>query len=100
MDFIKKNSSNSFLIHLNVKTNSKKQDINVDGRYLTFSLRSKPIQNKANKELFNLLRKRLKISSNQIKFISGVKSNNKTLEITYFKDIEEKEILKKLINQK
>ncbi|MFX0070636.1 MAG: DUF167 domain-containing protein [Candidatus Hermodarchaeota archaeon] len=97
MDFIKKYSGNSYVIYLNVKTNSKKQDIKIDGNFLTIFLRSKPIQNKANKELFSLLRKRLKISSNQIEFISGAKSNNKSLKINFLEEIEEQEILKKLI---
>ena len=49
--------------------------------FLTISLCSKPIQNKANKELLNLIKKKLKISSSKIQIISGTKSSNKTIKI-------------------
>jgi len=80
-----------------VKPNSKKQDVINNGEFLTILVRSKAIQNKANKELINLIKRRLKISSNQIQIISGLKGSNKLIQINFLEDIEEREIYKKLI---
>ncbi|MFX1257141.1 MAG: DUF167 domain-containing protein, partial [Promethearchaeota archaeon] len=66
MGFLREDSKNCFLLQVYVNPNSKKQDIIDNGDYLTILIRSKPIQNKANKELLNFLKKKFKISSNQI----------------------------------
>ena len=57
MGFIEKKSEITFLLHINVKPNSKKQKIIDNSECLTIFLRSKPIQNRANKELISLLKK-------------------------------------------
>ena len=98
MSYLEKKSETNYLIKLNVKPNSKKQKIVDNGGFLTIYLHSKPIQNKANKELINLLKKKLSVSSNQIQIISGLKSSNKIIQIIFSFDIKEREIYHKLIN--
>lgn len=98
MGFIERKPGNAFILHLYIKPNSIRQEIIDDGDYLKIKLRSKPIQNKANIELLNLLRKKLKILSNQIKIISGLKSPHKTIMINFSKKIEEQEIIKKILS--
>jgi len=60
MNFLKKHSDTNYIIRLHVKPNSKNQKVKDTGEFLTISLCSKPIQNKANKELINLLIKKLR----------------------------------------
>ena len=97
MKFLEKISDTSYFVKLNVKTDSKKQKIVNDDDFLTIFLKSKPIQNKANKELLNLIKRRLKISMDQIQIISGLKSHNKLIKLDFIETIEEREILRKLI---
>jgi len=97
-NFIEKKSDKSYILHLRIKPNSKKQAITTNGDHLTIYLRSKPIQNRANKELLDLLRKKLKISSTQILIISGIKSTNKTIKIEFKTKINEKDIIQNLID--
>ncbi|KKL06220.1 hypothetical protein LCGC14_2598190 [marine sediment metagenome] len=98
MSYFEKKSEKKYLIKLYVKPNSKTQKITDDGEFLTIFLHSKAIQNKANKELINLMKNKLEISSNQIQIISGLKSSNKIIQINFLVDIEEQEIYNKLIN--
>lgn len=98
MGFIERKPGDAFILHLHIKPNSIRQEIIDDGDYLKIKLRSKPIQNKANIELLNLLRKKLKILSNQIKIISGLKSPHKKIMINFSKKIEEQEIIKKILS--
>jgi len=97
LKFLEKVRDFSYVVHTKVKPNSKKQDVINNGEFLTILVRSKAIQNKANKELINLIKRRLKISSNQIQIISGLKGSNKLIQINFLEDIEEREIYKKLI---
>ena len=97
MKFLEKISDNNYLIHLTVKTNSNRQKVINNREKLMIFLKSKPIQNKANKELISLLKRKLKLSSNQIRIVSGPKSRDKLINITFLEKIEEKELLKKLL---
>ena len=96
MSFLEKVSENKYRIHLNVKTNAKKQNLIDNGKFLTIYLRSKAIQNKANKELINLIKKKLELSSNKIKIISGIKNTNKLIQVIFEFDINEQAIYNKL----
>lgn len=96
MSFLEKVSENKYRIHLNVKANAKKQNLIDDGKFLTIHIRAKAIQNKANKELINLIKKKLELSSNKIKIISGIKSTNKLIQIIFEFDIDEQAIYNKL----
>ena len=64
--FIEKKSEIIYFLYLSVKPNSKKQNVDFDEEKLIISLRSKPIQNKANKELMSILKKKLGLSSTHI----------------------------------
>lgn len=83
MSYIVKENDFDFLLYVKIKPNSKIQKFLDDGGYLTIFLRSKPIQNKANRELINLIKKKLEISSNQIKILSGKKNPKKVLQIQF-----------------
>ncbi len=96
MKFLEQRSNNNFILRLNVKTNSRSQKIINNGDVLTIFLKSKPVQNKANKELIALIGKKLNLSSNQIQIISGSKSKDKLIKITFLRNIEEEEIIDKL----
>ena len=96
MKFLEQRSNNNFILRLNVKTNSRSQKIINNGDVLTIFLKSKPVQNKANKELITLIGKKLNLSSNQIQIISGSKSKDKLIKITFLRNIEEEEIIDKL----
>ena len=99
MSFLQKKSEMEYLIKINVKPNSKTQKVVEDGEFLTIFLNSKAIQNKANKELIQLIKKRLKISSSQIHIISGLKKPDKVILIRFLKELEENHIKNKLINR-
>jgi uncharacterized protein (TIGR00251 family) len=96
-NFLEKRTNNSFFLRVNVKPNSKKQDIFINGDFLTIQVRSKALQNKANKEVLNLLRKKLNVSSNQLHIVLGSKNTNKTIQILFSTEIDEKEIIKRLL---
>lgn len=97
-NFIEKKSDKSYILHLRIKPNSKMQRITINGKFLTISLRSKPIQNRANKELLDLLKKKLKISLNQIQIISGLKSSNKIIKLEFPIKINEEALIRKFIH--
>lgn len=97
-NFIEKKSDNLYILHLSIKPNSKMQRITTNGKYLTISLQSKPIKNKANKELINLIKKKLEISSNRIEIISGSKSSTKIIKLHFLGEINEDLVITKLLN--
>ncbi len=98
MKFLEKYSDTNFIIRLIVKPNSRQQDIIDSGEFLTILVRSKAKQNKANIELINLLKKKLNISSNQIKIVSGLKTTNKTVQLKFTEKIETQLLYDKLLN--
>ncbi|MEJ2251700.1 MAG: hypothetical protein P8Y97_18835 [Candidatus Lokiarchaeota archaeon] len=49
--------------------------------------------------MIRLLRDKLKISSNQIRFVSGVTNEDKVIEINFDYEISEKEICNKLFEE-
>jgi uncharacterized protein (TIGR00251 family) len=101
MKFIYKNSERDFILNIHVKTNSKSQEIlepSNEDDYLTILLRSKPVHNKANKELINILKNKLKISSAQITIISGLKQSYKKIRIILNQSNSKLEIKEKLLN--
>ncbi|MFX1308762.1 MAG: DUF167 domain-containing protein [Promethearchaeota archaeon] len=96
MKFLKKYSETTYILFLNVRTNSKKLKIVNDGDFLTVFLKSKPIQNKANKELISIIKTKLNLSSSQIQIISGSRSHKKLIKLTFLANIEEQEIIRRL----
>jgi uncharacterized protein YggU (UPF0235/DUF167 family) len=98
MKFLEKHSDNTYFIKLNVKTNAKNQKLVKNSSSFTLFLKSKPIQNKANKELINFIKNKLNIAANQIQITSGLKSQDKTIKISLLENIEEQKIMRKLIS--
>jgi len=100
MDFLEIKANSVYLLRVKVKTNAKKQEIlsySDTDSWLSIKLKSKPVKNKANKELINLIKKKLDITSDQIHIISGMKKTSKTVEIKFSKNIGKSELTKKLI---
>ena len=95
--FLEKRGDNSFFLRVNVKPNSKKKEIVNNGDFLTIKVRSKALQNKANKELLNLLSKKLNISSNQLHIVVGSKNTDKTIQISLSTEIDGAEVIKRLL---
>jgi len=98
MRFIEKKSDKSYILTIYVKPNSRKQKIEQDGNFLAIFLKSKARRNKANKELIKLIQNKLKISSNQISFLSGVHNEDKIIQIDFLKEIDEKKVIEMLLN--
>ncbi|MBN1216698.1 MAG: DUF167 domain-containing protein [Candidatus Lokiarchaeota archaeon] len=92
LKYIKKNGESIYIINILVKPNSSKQKLEIDGEFLVVYLKSPPENNKANKELIQLLRKKLKVSSEQIRFSSGMKSKQKRIKIHFKESINQEEI--------
>ena len=99
MRFIEQLDKYTFKLHIDVKTNSKRQEIINVENYLIVHVRAKPIKNKANNELIFLLKDRLKIASNQIEIISGRKSKNKVVQITFQEEEGNQLLIDRLFNQ-
>ncbi|MFX0068460.1 MAG: DUF167 domain-containing protein [Promethearchaeota archaeon] len=57
--------------------------IEVEGNNIRMGLLSKPVRGKANIELIRKLAKYFKISSSQIKIVSGHRSRRKIVEINH-----------------
>ncbi len=100
MDFFEVKSNNVYLLRVKVKTNYIKQEImpySKTDSWLSVKLKSKPVKNKANKELISLIKNRINISSDQIQIISGLKRTNKILEIKLTEKIGRKNLIEKLV---
>ena len=72
------------ILHVKVKTNSSKREVQSFGedRYLIY-LKSPPENNKANMELINVLSKELGVPPSKIKIKFGQTSDNKLVEIKF-----------------
>ncbi len=69
-------------IQVKVKPNSKHQKIEEgNDSSLTVSLKSPPVDGKANQELIEILAKKFRVAKSQIVIKSGLSSRNKLVEI-------------------
>ncbi len=101
MVFFEDESERTIFLKIRVKTNSKVQKISFNqltDTWISINLKSKPIKNKANKELIKLLCKKLNTATNQIQIIAGPKNASKTIQIRFYQDISKSKILEKLTN--
>ena len=98
MRFMEQLDKFTFKLHINVKTTSKRQEIINGENFLIVHVRAKPIRNKANNELIHFLRNKLKIASNQIEILSGIKSKNKILKITFQEEEGKQLLINRLFN--
>jgi hypothetical protein len=101
MVFFEDSLERTIFLKIRVKTNSKVQKISFNqltDTWISINLKSKPIKNKANKELIKLLSKKLNIATHQIQIIAGLKNASKTIQIRFYQDISNSKILEKLAN--
>ncbi|MFX1376015.1 MAG: DUF167 family protein [Promethearchaeota archaeon] len=98
MNFLEKVDNHTFNLLINVKPNSKKQEIIDNGKFLTVHVRSKAIKNHANNELLRLLKNKLKVASNHISIVSGLKSKDKIIKIKFSKEQTKQSFLERLFN--
>jgi len=100
MNFIEMRSEFVFIINIQIKPNSNKQIITEPSKnddQILISIRSEARQNKANIELLNLIKKKLKVSIQQLQIISGKKNPNKKIKVTFDKSHQKDEILNMLL---
>lgn len=97
MRFIEELSKFSYILHVNIKTNSKKQGVTDNDEFLTIQVLAKPIKNKANIELIRFLKNKLNIASNQVKILKGLRSSNKSIQIEFLEKTEKQSIIRKLL---
>ncbi|MFB0543842.1 MAG: DUF167 domain-containing protein [Candidatus Bathyarchaeia archaeon] len=57
--------------------------VEVRGDRIIVGLTSKPEKGKANRELIKKLAKHFKVSQSQVRIVSGLRSRNKQVEITF-----------------
>lgn len=76
-------SENNVVLHLQVKPNSKKQEIVVDSfdKKITIFVKAQPDKGKANKELLKFMAKILEKTTSDISIVAGQTSRDKTLLI-------------------
>lgn len=98
MSFLKEVNKFTYQLNINAKPHSKNQKIIDGGEFLTIQIRSKAVKNKANIELINLLKKKLKINSIQIKIVSGLRSTNKIVQINFIEKVEYKLLINRLLH--
>ena len=65
-----------------VEVKLHKDFIEVEGNRIIVGLTSKPERGEANRELIRKLAKQFRVSTSQIKIVSGLKSKRKIVEIT------------------
>ncbi len=101
MVFFEDSSERTIFLKIRVRTNAKVQKIlfnQLTDTWISINLKSKPVKNKANKELIKLLSKKLNITTGQIQIIAGQKNANKTIQIRFNEDLSKPKIVEKLRN--
>ena len=99
MNSIEELNNKEFILNIRAKPASKKQAIlkfTESDDYIPVLLHSKAIKNKANKELIQLFQKKLKLNSNQIEIISGIKSQTKRIRLSFSRAITKIELVNAL----
>lgn len=100
MKFIEIKSEFVCIISIRLKPNSNRQFIakpSKNDEQILISIRSEARKNKANSELLNLVKKKLKVSISQLQIISGTKNPNKRIKVTFSESHQKEEILNKLL---
>jgi len=84
------------ILEVMIKTNARKQSIDRLDNFVKISLKSQPIEGKANDELIKMLSKKCGISRADITIKSGLHSKKKLLDI---RGITEKQLMAKLLDR-
>ncbi|MBI4895934.1 MAG: DUF167 domain-containing protein [Candidatus Aenigmarchaeota archaeon] len=66
---------------VHVKPNAKRVEITKQGEELHVSLRAKPADNKANRELIHVLAEHFNVPTSCVHIVSGIKSRKKIIEV-------------------
>lgn len=66
-----------------VEVKFHKDFVEVHGDRIIIGLTSRPERGKANRELIKKLAKHFKVSQSQVRIVSGLRSRNKIVEITF-----------------
>ncbi|NHJ33250.1 MAG: YggU family protein [Asgard group archaeon] len=91
-------SKKGVVLRLQVKPNSKKQELVIDSsNSITIFVKAPPDKGKANKELLKFIAKILKKSSSEITIVAGLTSRDKTIVI---QNDDKLSIQKKLIEHR
>jgi len=99
MKFIEEIEPKVFLLKLAIKPNSKRQQIvenSFNEEYLSIHLRSKPIQNRANRELLSFLKKKFRPQLISIELSSGAKSSTKIIKLVLENSISKQKVVELL----
>jgi len=68
-------------VRYEVEVKFHKDFIEVNGNRMLVGLTSKPERGEANRDLIRKLAKHFKVSTSQVRIVSGLKSKNKVVEI-------------------
>jgi uncharacterized protein (TIGR00251 family) len=101
INFIEQLKPNTYVLRVYIKTNAKREEIALldsQDEFLTISLRSKPIKNKANRELVSILKKKLRKIINEVEISSGLKNSNKIIRLTTKESINKGDLIELLMN--
>jgi uncharacterized protein (TIGR00251 family) len=68
-------------VRYEVEVKFHRDSIEVNGNRILVGLTSKPERGEANRDLIRKLAKHFKVSTSQVRIVSGLKSKNKVVEI-------------------
>ncbi|MGE9516239.1 MAG: DUF167 domain-containing protein [Solitalea-like symbiont of Tyrophagus putrescentiae] len=92
-------NKNKVKIHVKIHANAKKNAIvNVKDDLIRISIKSRPVNNEANKELLEFLSTILKLSKKNISITKGLTSKFKTVSIDNYNEEELYITIKKMVN--
>ncbi len=66
---------------MKVKTNAKKEEVNLKEGFYEVKVNAAPVEGKANESVIKLISEYFKVSKSRIRIIKGETSRNKLLEI-------------------
>lgn len=75
------NTDTGLIVRLKIIPNSSRNELIIDENGLKIKITAQPVENKANKALFEFLSKNLKIAKSNIQIIKGELNKEKTLLI-------------------
>jgi uncharacterized protein (TIGR00251 family) len=68
-------------IQVNVKPNSKTEEVSREGNSLVIKVKEPPKEGKANQAVIRLLARHFGVPQSRIKITSGIRSKNKVIEV-------------------
>ena len=68
-------------IRVNVKPNSRTEELTYEGNDFTIKVKEPPKEGKANQAVIRLLARHFGVPQNQVRIVSGFKSKNKVVEV-------------------